>query len=257
MDDIPNSTADTTTKATLTIGLLLFASVILGAGALGDDGGPNSANDERRDSDDAREDVRANDDMEPDLDRLGTACESGDAEACRQLEMMRTDRGDGVGDRPEMDVRDWDRERGSEGMDRDRRGGMNIDIEILVEMTEMWCDQHVYSTFWENTGDIHEGEEGFEIITYDEDGNEEGTFLSHDAMSQLLMGLEPLVESCTDMMLMQMGAPIHHDEHEDDWDEFDEWDDEGESDEWDDEGDEDESNIPDENDEDDEEQREG
>ena len=59
-------------------------------------------------------------------------------------------------------------------------------------------------------------------------------------MSQLLIGLGPLVESCTDMMLMQMGV---HDEHEDVWDESDEWDDEDE-----------ESNIPDE---DDEEQREG
>ena len=63
------------------------------------------------------------------------------------------------------------------------------------------------------------------------------------------MGLEPLVESCTDMMLMQMGV---HYEHEDVWDESDEWDDEDESDEWDD--DDEESNIPDE---DDEEQREG
>ena len=248
MDDMSNTTADTTTKATLTVGFLLFASVILGAGALGDDGGPNSADsDEREPSDDARGDDRANDDMN--LDRLGIACEDGDAEACRQLEMMRTDRGDWDEDRPEMNVRDWDRERGPEGMDRDRRGGMGIAPEILVEMAEMWCDQHVYSTFWENTGDIHEGEEGFEIITYDEDGNEEGNFLSHDAMSQLLMGLEPLVESCTDMMLMQMGV---HYEHEDVWDESDEWDDEDESDEWDDEDEE--SNIPDE---DDEEQREG
>ena len=49
----------------------------------------------------------------------------------------------------------------------------------------------------------------------------ETTFISHAAMSQLLMGLEPLVDSCSDMMLRQMGVPIHHDEHEDDWDEND------------------------------------
>ena len=86
MDDMSNTTADTTAKATLTVGFLLFASVILGAGALGDDGGPNSADsDEREPSDDARGDDRANDDMN--LDRLGIACEDGDAEACRQLEI--------------------------------------------------------------------------------------------------------------------------------------------------------------------------
>ena len=208
MNEKPNSTTDTSTKATLTVGLLLFASVILGAGALGEDGRSNSTDsDERGSTDDAREDTRTNDDMDLDLDRLGTACESGDEEACRQLEMVRVNRGDGGQDRPEMDVRDWDRERGPEEIDRNRRGGMGIDPEILVEMAEMWCHDHVYSTFWENTGEVYEGEEGFEIITYDEEGNTEGTFISHDAMSQLLIGLEPLVESCTDMMLMQMGVP--------------------------------------------------
>jgi len=235
MDEKPNSTTDTTTKATLTVGLLLFASVILGAGALGEDGRSNSTDsDERGSTDDAREDTRTNDDMDLDLDRLGTACESGDEEACRQLEMVRVNRGDGGQDRPEMDVRDWDRERGPEEIDRDRRGGMGIDPEILVEMAEMWCHDHVYSTFWENTGEVYEGEEGFEIITYDEEGNTEGTFISHDAMSQLLIGLEPLVESCTDMMLMQMGVPDEWDGEWDDEDESDEWDDEDESDEEDD-----------------------
>ena len=224
MEEMPSSTTETTSKAALTLGLLLFASVILGAGALGDDGSPNSTErDEREPTDDTREDERSNDNMDLEIDRLGTACESGDEEACNRLEMMRSDmrsdRGDRGEDRPEMDVRDWDRERGPEGMDRDRRGGMGIDPEILVEMAEMWCHNHVYSTFWENTGDVHEGEEGFEIVTYDENDNMETTFISHDAMSQLLMGLEPLVGSCTDMMLRQMGAPMHHDEHEDDWNE--------------------------------------
>ena len=49
----------------------------------------------------------------------------------------------------------------------------------------------------------------------------ETTFISHAAMSQLLMGLEPLVDSCSDMMLRQMGVSIHHHEHEDDWGEND------------------------------------
>ena len=248
MDDMPNETTDTSTKAALTVALLLFASVILGSGALGDDGGLNSAGDEREPTDDVREDDRDEDRINLPLDRVGIACEEGDQQACRELEMMRSDRGDRGEDRPEMDVRDWDRERGPEGMDRDRRDGMGIDPEILVEMVEMWCHDHVYSTFWENTGEVHEGEEGFEIITYDENDNMEGTFISHDAMSQLLMGLEPLVESCTDMMLMRL--PMHHDKHEDNWDEnewceehsdsadcnwmHDEWDDEEESDEEDD-----------------------
>ena len=250
MDERSQST-ETTTKAGLTIALLLFASVILGAGALGDEGGQNSADSsDREPTDDVREDDRANDNMDLDLDRLGTACESGDEEACNRLEMMRTDRGDRGEDRTEIEVRDLSRERNPEGMHRDLRNGMGVDPEILVEMVEMWCHDHVYSTFWENSGDVHEGEEGFEIVTYDENDNMETTFISHDAMSQLLMGLEPLVESCTDMMLRQMGVPIHYDEHEDDWGEYewceehpdsddcnwmdDERDDEGESDEEDD-----------------------
>ena len=282
MDDVPSSTAENTTKATLTVGLLLFASVILGAGALGDDGGPNSTDsDEREPTDEFGEDDRVNDDMNLELNRLGIACESGDDEACRQVEMMRSDRGDRGEDRSEADVRDWNRERGPDEIDRDRRNGMGINPEILVEMAEMWCHEHVYSTFWENTGDVHEGEEGFEIITYDEEDNMEVTFISHDAMSQLLSGLGPLVESCTEMMLMQMGVPMHHDQHEDDWDEYDwcerhpdsadcnwmddEWDDEDESDEWDDEDESDEEddeapcNTPgcDDSNEDEEEQREG
>ena len=223
MDDMPSSTTETTSKAALTVGLLLFASVILGAGALGDDGGSNSTDrDDREPTDDTREDERANDNMDLEIDRLGTACESGDEEACYRLEMMRTDGGDRGEDRGELVVRDLSRERGPEGMDRDHRNSMGVDPEILVEMAELWCHNHVYSTFWENAGDVHEGEEGFEIVTYDENDNMETTFISHDAMSQLLMGLEPLVESCTDMMLRQMGVPIHYDEHEDDWGEY-EW----------------------------------
>ena len=100
MDDMPSSTTETTSKAALTVGLLLFASVILGAGALGDDGGSNSTDrDDREPTDDTREDERANDNMDLEIDRLGTACESGDEEACYRLEMMRTDGGDRGEDR--------------------------------------------------------------------------------------------------------------------------------------------------------------
>ena len=140
MDEMPSSTTETTSKAALTLGLLLFASVILGAGALGDDGSPNSTErDERGPTDDTREDERANDNMDLEIDRLGTACESGDEEACSRLEMMRTDRGDQREDRTEMEVRDLSRERGPEGMDRDHRNSMGVDPEILVEMAELWC----------------------------------------------------------------------------------------------------------------------
>jgi len=83
---------------------------------------------------------------------------------------------------------------------------------------------------------------GFEMITYDDDGHEESTVISHGAMWQITRGLEPLVESCAGMMteLMGVGMPPH--DHEDDWGEEEwceghpdaencQWDDEDDSDE--------------------------
>ena len=149
-----------------------------------------------------------------------------------------------------------DERRGDDDRDRGSENQMRVPPEVLREMAGMWCHNHVFNTFWENTHAVElDDGSGFEIITYDDDGHEESTVISHDAMWQITSGLEPLVGSCAAMMmeLMGVGMPPHedewdderwcenHTEHEDcQWDE-DDWDDEDESDEWEDEDDSDES----------------
>jgi len=270
VDDESMNNKQRASQFAVAVGMLLFASVIFGSGVLGD-AGEDRLSDENERGDDADSNPatnregdndrlgndRAQEYLDEDMARLEIACDDGegDIEACEEMRGMMLENRMRVND---VDMRGMDERRGQEH--RDMRGPsqmqMQVPPEILVEMAEMWCHNHVYSTFWENIGDVHEGEEGFEIVTYDENDDMETTFISHDAMSQLLMGLEPLVESCTGMMLRQMGVPIHHDEHENDWNEY-EWceehpdsddcnwmDDEGndESDEW----EEEESNTPDE-----------
>ena len=255
------TTGDRSTQIALTMGLLLFASVILGSGALGDDRDTNAAGDDRdarEDSDDRLANDRVDTDLGEEMQRLEMACDDGegDIEACEELrgmiESRMTMNGDGM--------RGMDEMRGHD--DRDIRGPdqMQIPPEILHDMAGMWCHDHVFSTFWENTNAVElEDGSGFEMITYDDEDNEESTVISHDAMWQITAGLEPLVESCTHMMAALMGVPMHHDENGDDWREHewceehpdaadcswmhDDWEDDDESDEWD---EDDESNTPDE-----------
>ena len=100
---------------------------------------------------------------------------------------------------------------------------MQVPPEVLHQMAGLWCHDHVFDTFWENTHAVElEDGSGFEIVTYDDEDNEESTVISHDAMWQITAGLEPLVESCTHMMAALMGVPMHQDEHEGDWREH-EW----------------------------------
>ena len=170
--------------------------------------------------------------------RLEIACDDGDVEACEELR--------GIFENRMMDGRDdmrgMDERRGHD--DRDIRGEnqMRVPPEVLREMAHMWCHSHVFDTFWENTHAVElDDGSGFEMITYDDDGNEESTVISHDAMWQITSGLEPLVGSCAGMMMELMGVGMPPHDHEDEWDE-DDWDEDDESDEWDedDESDEDE-----------------
>ena len=173
------TTGDRSTQIAMTMGLLLFASVILGSGALGDDRGLNAsdgATDENRNGADDRVD----------------------------LEMDRDDR-------------DWEENR--------------IDPGVQREMAYMWCHDHVFETFWENTGNVLELEDGsgFEITIYDDERNEEDWFLPPDAMRQITSGLDTLVHSCVDMKMEKMGYGMDrddrrgHDRHRIDCDRID-WD---------------------------------
>ena len=131
---------------------------------------------------------------------------------------------------------------------------MRVPPEVLREMAQMWCHSHVFDTFWENTHAVElDDGSGFEMITYADNGNEESTVISHDAMWQITSGLEPLVGSCAAMMMELMGVGMPPHDHEDDWGEGEwceghpnaaedcQWDDEDASDEWNDEDDSDES----------------
>ena len=233
VDDESMNNNERASQLAVAVGMLLFASVIFGSGVLGDAGedrlsdgndrgddvDSNAASDREEENNRLRND-RMDGDINEDMTSLEIACDDGegDMEACEEMRGMMLENRIRVND---ADMREMDQRRGQE--DRDMRGPIQMQVppEIRVEMAEMWCHNNVHSTFWENIGDVSEGEEGFEIVTYDENDNMETTFISHAAMSQLLMGLEPLVDSCSDMMLRQMGVPIHHDEHEDDWDEND------------------------------------
>jgi len=214
------TTGDRSTQIALTMGLLLFASVILGSGALGDDRDTNAAGDDRdarEDGDDRLANDREQTNLDEEMQRLEIACDDGegDMEACEGLRGMIESRmmANGAG------MRGMDEMRGHDDRDTRGPGQMQIPPEVLHDMAGMWCHDHVFSTFWENTNTVElEDGSGFEIITYDDEDNEESTVISHDAMWQITAGLEPLVESCTHMMSALMGVPMHHDdEHEDDW----------------------------------------
>ena len=211
------TTGDRSAQIALTMGLLLFASVILGSGALGDDRDANAADDDdnRDDASDRVEDNRDGAAMEEEVVRLEIACDDGDVEACEELR--------GIFENRMMDGRDdmrgMDERRGHD--DRDIRGEnqMRVPPEVLREMAHMWCHSHVFDTFWENTHAVElDDGSGFEMITYDDDGNEESTVISHDAMWQITSGLEPLVGSCAGMMMELMGVGMPPHDHEDEWD---------------------------------------
>ena len=193
MDDSRrDTTGDRSTQIAMTMGLLLFASVILGSGALGDDRQLNaSGSDTDEDRDDAND--RIDLEMNTELDRNRD-----------DWEMVRDDR-------------DWEENR--------------IDPEVQREMAYTWCHDHVFGTFWENTGDVLELEDGsgFEITIYDDAGNEEGWFLPPDAMWQITSGLDTLVHSCAEMKMEKMDHGMDrddrrgHDRHRIDCDRID-WD---------------------------------
>jgi len=217
------TTGDRSAQIALTMGLLLFASVILGSGALGDDRGANAAgdNDDRGDepSDRVGED-RGEAALDEGMVRLEIACDDGDVEACEELRDIFENRM--MGDR--TDMREMDERRGNDNRNMRGENQMQVPPEILREMAQMWCHDHVFNTFWENTHAVQlDDGSGFEMITYDDDGHEESTVISHNAMWQITRGLEPLVESCAGMMMELMGVGMPPHDHENEWDESDEW----------------------------------
>ena len=235
------TTGDRSAQIALTMGLLLFASVILGSGALGDDRDANAADDNDDRGDESSDRVGEDRDgavLDEEVVRLEVACDDGDVEACEELRGIFENRMMGGRD----DMRGMDERRGHDDRDMREENQMRVPPEVLREMAHMWCHSHVFDTFWENTHAVElDDGSGFEMITYDDDGNEESTVISHDAMWQITSGLEPLVGSCAAMMMELMGVGMPPHDHGDEWDE-DDWDEADESDEWDedDESDEDE-----------------
>jgi len=250
------TTGDRSAQIALTLGLLLFASVILGSGTLGDDRDANAAGDDdsRDDAGDRVEDNRDGAAMEEEMARLEIACDDGDVEACEELRGIFENRMmDG-----RTDMRGMDERRGHDDRDMRGEGQMRVPPEVLREMAQMWCHNHVFNTFWENTHAVElDDGSGFEMITYDDDGHEESTVISHDAMWQITSGLEPLVGSCAGMMMELMGVGMPPPDHEGEWDDErwceehpesedcqwdeDDWGEDDESEEWDEDDESDES----------------
>ena len=219
MDDSrKDTTGDRSTQIAMTMGLLLFASIILGSGALGDDRDSNAAGEDRVDDSDDRvgDDVR----LTPEMCRERGLGWDEDTQECLSME----NGWDGEFAHEDMDDRDrrgMDERRGDDDRDRGSENQMRVPPEVLREMAGMWCHNHVFNTFWENTHAVElDDGSGFEIITYDDDGHEESTVISHDAMWQITSGLEPLVGSCAAMMMELMGVGMQPHDHEDDWDEM-------------------------------------
>ena len=232
LDEQSEQNQERGSQLAVAVGMLLFASVILGSGVLGDTGNDRLSDENERgedaDSNPAtdREDDNdrlgndwAEENLDEDMARLEIACDDGegDIEACEEMRgMMLENRMMANGD----DMRGMDERRGHD--DRDIRGEnqMRVPPEVLREMVHMWCHSHVFDTFWENTHAVElDDGSGFEMITYDDDGHEESTVISHDAMWQITSGLEPLVGSCAGMMMELMGVGMPPHDHEDEWDE--------------------------------------
>ena len=115
------TTGDRSPKIALTMGLLLFASVVLGSGAVGDDRDTNAAGDDRdarEDGDDRLANDREQTDVDEEMRGLEIACDNGegDIEACEEFRSMIESRMKANGD----DMRGMDERRDHE--DRDMRG---------------------------------------------------------------------------------------------------------------------------------------
>ena len=112
------TTGDRSAQIALTMGLLLFASVILGSGALGDDRDANAADDNDDRGDEPSDRIGEDRDgavLDGEMLRLEIACDDGDDEACEELRDIFENRMmDGRTDMREMDER-----RGND--DRDMR----------------------------------------------------------------------------------------------------------------------------------------
>ena len=201
VDDESMNNNERASQLAVAVGMLLFASVIFGSGVLGDAGedrlsdgndrgddvDSNAASDREEENNRLRND-RMDGDISEDMASLEIACDDGegDMEACEEMRGMMLENRIRVND---ADMREMDQRRGQE--DRDMRGPIQMrGLRNPSRNGRNVCHNNVHSTFWENIGDVSEGEEGFEIVTYDENDNMKTTFISHAAMSQLLMGLE-------------------------------------------------------------------
>ncbi len=96
-------------------------------------------------------------------------------------------------------------------------GAMNGPANLQPIIRQM-CDSFIHQEFFANLGEgVVRTEDGFEITTIDDAGNEVTETISRASIQQLTHGLGPLVDACTAMMMamvnnagMGMGGGMGH-----------------------------------------------
>ena len=108
-------------------------------------------------------------------------------------------------------------------------GAMNEPANLQPIIRQM-CDSFIHQEFFANLGEgVVRTEDGFEITTIDDAGNEVTETISRASIQQLTHGLGPLVDACTAMMMATVnnagmgmdGGMGHGNDHGGGWSDWD------------------------------------
>lgn len=265
LDEQSEHKQERSSQLAVAVGLLLFASVVLGSGVLGDAGdsrladGDEAADDSGADRTTDREmalnDAEVGRDGEMAFswqDCLGTdrpldsPTDDEPRDAAGETDRdTQTDRPNSAGtprtpmtgtattaagaisftaqpidrDSNQFGVRDGQMDCGGMGDSAMLIGfgAMNGPANLQPIIRQM-CDSFIHQEFFANLGEgVVRTEDGFEITTIDDAGNEVTETISRASIQQLTHGLGPLVDACTAMMMamvnnagMGMGGGMGH-----------------------------------------------
>jgi hypothetical protein len=265
LDEQSEHKQERSSQLAVAVGLLLFASVVLGSGVLGDPGdsrlaeGDEAADDSGADRTTDREMALNGADVGRDgemafswQDCLGTdrpldsPTDDEPRDAAGETDRdTQTDRPNFAGtprtpmtgtattaagaisftaqpidrDSNQFGVRDGQMDCGGMGDSAMLIGfgAMNGPANLQPIIRQM-CDSFIHQEFFANLGEgVVRTEDGFEITTIDDAGNEVTETISRASIQQLTHGLGPLVDACTAMMMamvnnagMGMGGGMGH-----------------------------------------------
>ena len=220
LDEESEQNQERGSQLAVAVGMLLFASVVLGSGVLGDTG-DTRLSDAEGTADDA--------DSNPATDRdqmANGAMDLRDVEGdFSREECLGSERPDAIPGQgiPEDMPRDSQTDPNTATdrpnsvgqitftVDRadaadDPCSGMLGPNQSLNSMFHGMCQSWVHSEFWGNIhGDVERAEDGsISITTYDEDRTENTDTLSPNTVRAMTAGLAPLVDGCTGMLSSMM-----------------------------------------------------